>query len=148
MKTRFKTLPVPKGRKTAAILLIEDNPGDIVLVQEALKELEFDVCLGVVSNSDDAMDYLTKRGNYPDAPDPDLVILDINLPRKNGLDFLRDLKHREDLRDIPVVVFTTSRSNKDILKTYSLGGVCLITKPLGFYEFMESVRSIITNLVR
>lgn len=143
----MKTNTVARGRKTAQILLIEDNPGDIVLVQEALRENGSGIRLDVVTNVDEAMDYLYRRNHYEDVSKPGLIILDVNLPKKNGLELLQEIKNEPGLKDIPVVVFTTSRSDKDILKTYGLGGACLITKPLGFYEYMECVKSITSGLM-
>lgn len=143
----MQTITVERNTRMYNILLVEDNPGDIVLVQEAIKEGKYQVNLDVVRDGAEAMVYLEQNGLPGNPGRPDLIILDINLPKTNGLDILQEIKQDPSLKDISVVVFTTSRSNKDILRTYGLGGVCLITKPLGFYEYMESIKSMIAHLL-
>ncbi len=143
----MNTLEVTEKSKTFEVLLVEDNLADIALVQEALREVDVNVNLSVAKDGVKAMEYLLKNGSYSDAPNPDLVILDINLPKKYGREVLNDMKNNASLKYVPVVVFTSSRSHKDVVKTYGLGAVCLITKPLGFYEFVESVKSTISNFL-
>jgi CheY-like chemotaxis protein len=130
------------------ILLVEDSKGDIILVQEALQECEVPVRLHVVENGFDAAAFLTRAGSYSDVPRPDLILLDINLPSKNGLELLADLKKNRELESIPVAVFTSSQSHHDIMKAYGLGASLFVTKPMGFYEFIKSIRSIISSLLR
>src|SRR5437773_1966402 len=100
------------------ILLVEDNRGDVILVQEALKEQAPRANLNVVDNGSKAVEYLQRQPPYGNAPKPNLVILDLNLPKKNGLEILKEMKANEELKSIPVAVFTTSRSHDDILNTY------------------------------
>ncbi len=134
--------------KAFEVLLIEDNQADIVLVQEALKEVNKNIRLSVVKDGEEALDYLHKKKIYTHVSNPDLVILDINLPRKGGFEVLQIIKEDPGLKPIPVVVFTSSGSQKDILRTYGLGGLCMLTKPLGFYEFMESIKSITSSFLK
>src|SRR5262245_28283642 len=141
------TQNLERDAQVSQVLLIEDNPSDVVLVQESLKESNIQVKLNVVLDGTQAMDYLRRNEPFQDAPVPHLIILDINMPKVNGLEVLQEIKADPLLKHIPVVVLTTSRSDKDILKTYGLGATCFITKPLGFYEFMESVKSIVGNFL-
>src|SRR5271157_1982892 len=100
------------------ILLIEDDAADVMLMEEAFKEVKIETNIQVVNNGDDAMDFLYKRGNYADAARPDLVMLDLNMPRKDGREVLAEIKSDPSLKTIPVIVLTTSRSREDILKSY------------------------------
>lgn len=138
---------VRKSGASQEILLIEDNLGDVVLVREALKEVSINVRLNVVEDGLQAMDYLQRKGSYRTASVPDLILLDINLPKKNGMEILKEIKDDPKLRHIPIVVLTTSRSDKDIVKTYGLGASCFVSKPIGYSEFMESVRSVVQNFL-
>lgn len=124
------------------VLLVEDDPGDVDLTREALKEAKVMVNLTVVEDGEEAITYLRKEGPYANAVRPDLILLDLNLPRKDGREVLRVLKSDMILRTIPVVILTTSQANADILETYGLGGNCYVTKPVGFEEFSKVVRSI------
>ena len=124
------------------ILLVEDNPGDARLAQEALKEGRMTSRLKVVVDGVEAMAYLRSEGQYTGAPRPNLVLLDLNLPRKDGRQVLAELKADDDLRRIPVVVLTTSQAEQDILRSYDLHANCYITKPVDLDRFISVVRSI------
>jgi CheY-like chemotaxis protein len=124
------------------ILLVEDNPGDVDLTIEALKDGKVRNRLSVVEDGVAAMAFLRREGKYADAPRPDVILLDLNLPRKDGREVLAEIKEDEQLRRIPVVVLTTSSSEKDILKSYDLHANCYITKPVDLEQFMEVVRAI------
>ncbi len=128
--------------KPVNILLVEDNPGDIRLTQEAFKEGRVGNNLSVVRDGLEAMSYLRKEGVYSDAKKPDLILLDLNLPKKNGSEVLAEVKSDEELKKIPIVVLTTSDAEKDILKTYNLHVNCYIKKPVDFEEFIKVVRAI------
>ncbi len=116
--------------KPIDILLVEDNPGDVRLTQEALKEAKVKNDLYVVSDGVDAMAFLRKQGAYKDVPRPDMILLDLNLPKKNGHEVLREIKSDDDLKRIPVVMLTISKAEEDILKSYNLYANCFITKML------------------
>jgi CheY-like chemotaxis protein len=124
------------------ILLIEDSEGDVRLVQEALKEGKLHNRLFVARDGVEGMDFLLKRGKHQDAVRPDLILLDLNMPKKDGREVLGEIKQHEDLKRIPVVILTTSNSEADILKTYNLHANCYIVKPLNLEEFIRVVRSI------
>jgi CheY-like chemotaxis protein len=124
------------------VLLVEDNPGDIDLTREALKEGKISIHLNVVKDGEEAMKYLQRRPPYFEAPRPDLILLDLNLPKKDGREVLGEIKSDNELKTIPVVILTTSEAETDILRTYGLGANCYITKPVGFPEFIKVVRSI------
>lgn len=124
------------------ILLVEDNLGDIRLTEEALKEGLVDNRLNVCRNGEDALAFLRREEEYSAAPRPDLILLDLNLPRKDGRELLTEIKGDEDLRRIPVVVLTTSRSEDDIVRSYDLQANCYIHKPVDLPRFLELVRSI------
>lgn len=128
--------------KIIDILLVEDNSGDVRLAQEALKESKVKNQLHVVTDGVEATDFLFKRNDYKDAPRPDLIILDLNIPKKHGHEVLAEVKADEDLKRIPVIILTTSKAEEDILKTYNLHANCYITKPLDFDKFMEVIKSI------
>ena len=122
------------------ILLVEDNPGDVRLTVEALKEGKVHNHLSVVSDGVEAMSFLHREGRYTDAPRPDVVLLDLNLPRKDGREVLAEIKGDERLRRIPVVVLTTSKAEQDILRSYDLGVNSYITKPVSFQGLAEALR--------
>jgi len=124
------------------ILLVEDNPGDVRLAREGLSECKIRNNLHVVDDGVKAMAFLRRQDEYARAPRPDLVLLDLNLPRKDGREVLREVKEDEKLRTIPVVVLTTSKAEVDILKSYSLHANCYVTKPMGLEQFLDVVRSI------
>lgn len=128
--------------KTVDILLVEDNPGDVRLAQEALKEAKVKNELHVVVDGVEAMAFLRQQGKYSEAPRPDLILLDLNLPRKSGREVLAEIKTDPNLRRIPVVVLTVSRSEDDIVGCYDHHANCYVTKPLDFNQFMQITRSI------
>ncbi|AHJ31130.1 response regulator [Nodularia spumigena CS-584] len=124
------------------VLLVEDNPGDAELTRIALEDSKISVNLNVVEDGVEAMAFLQKQGNYANAPHPDIVLLDLNLPKKDGREVLAEIKADKKLRRIPVVVLTTSQSEEDILKAYNLSANCFITKPVDFDQFVKIVQSI------
>ena len=124
------------------ILLVEDNPGDVRLAREGLSECKIRNNLHVVDDGVKALAFLRRQDGYAKAPRPDIVLLDLNLPRKDGREVLREVKEDENLRTIPVVVLTTSKAEEDILKSYSLHANCYVTKPMGLQQFLDVVRSI------
>lgn len=128
--------------KPARILLVEDNPGDVRLTMEALKEDKILNELSVVKDGVEAMDFLRRKGPYADAPRPDLVLLDLNIPKKNGREVLAEIKSDESLRRIPVVILTVSKAEEDILKSYDLHANCYISKPIDFDQFIKVVKTI------
>ena len=124
------------------ILLVEDNPGDVRLTQEAFKENKLLNHLSVVWDGEEAMAFLRQEGEYANAERPDLILLDLNLPKKDGREVLAEVKADEDLRRIPVVVLTTSSAEQDILKSYNLHANCYITKPVDLDQFIKIVKTI------
>ncbi len=132
------------------ILLVEDNPGDVNLTRialadsswQTLRDREINVNLSVVADGVEAMDFLHRQGEYHQAIQPDLILLDWNLPRKNGREVLVEIKADEKLRRIPVVVLTTSQAEEDILRAYNLHANCYITKPVDFNRFVQIIQSI------
>ena len=124
------------------VLLVEDNPGDVRLTKEALKEGKLLNQLTVVSDGVEALSFLRKEGIYADALQPELILLDLNLPKKDGREVLAEIKADPNLRRIPVVVLTTSSSEEDILRIYDLHANCYITKPVDLEQFMGVVKSI------
>lgn len=124
------------------VLLVEDNPGDVRLTKEALKEGKLLNQLTVVGDGVEALSFLRKEGRYVDAVQPELILLDLNLPKKDGREVLAEIKADPNLRRIPVVVLTTSSSEEDILKIYDLHANCYITKPVDLEQFMGVVKSI------
>jgi CheY-like chemotaxis protein len=124
------------------ILMVEDNPGDVRLTQEALRAAKMLNNLHVVEDGEAALDYLYQRGQYAMAARPDLVLLDLNLPKKDGREVLAVIKSDDMLKSIPVVVLTTSHAEADILRAYNLNANCYVTKPVDFKRFTEIVRTI------
>ena len=124
------------------ILLVEDNPGDIRLTQEVLKEGKVYNTLSVVENGVQAISFLKKENEYQDVQTPDLILLDLNLPKKDGREVLFDIKNDPDLKKIPVVVLTTSQAEEDILKVYDLNANCFISKPVDLGQFIDVIKSI------
>ena len=121
------------------ILMAEDSPSDAELAREALKNGKLSNRINIVTNGADALDFLFKRGKFVDAPVPDLILLDINMPIKNGFEVLTEIKKDERLRRIPVVMLTTSEDEQDVLKSYDMQASCYITKPVNFQRFQEIV---------
>ena len=124
------------------ILLVEDSPSDAELTVEALKEARVRNRLSIVEDGVEAMQYLRHEGRFADMPRPDLIMLDLNLPRKDGREVLCEIKADDNLRLIPVVVLTTSRAEQDVLQAYQLNANCYITKPVDFEQFLNVIRSI------
>jgi chemotaxis family two-component system response regulator Rcp1 len=128
--------------KLVYILLVEDNPGDVELVREALSDSKMRNEMHVATDGIEASDFLKREGKYAAAPRPDLILLDLNLPKKNGRELLQEIKSDPDLKFIPVVVLTSSKAEEDIIRSYNLHANCYITKPVDFEQFMKVVRSI------
>ncbi len=124
------------------ILLVEDSPSDTDLTLEALKDFKVRNHVSVVDDGVKAMQFLRRQAPYEQAPRPDLIMLDLNLPRKDGREVLAEIKTDDDLKSIPIVVLTTSRAEQDILRAYQLNANCYITKPVDFNQFLDVVRSI------
>lgn len=128
--------------KPVEVLLVEDDPGDVLMTREAFEENKVANNLTVVSDGVEAMAYLRKEGEHAEAPTPDLVLLDLNLPRMDGREVLAAMKSDEELRRIPVVVLTTSEAEEDVLRSYSLHANAYVTKPVDFERFIDVVRQI------
>jgi CheY-like chemotaxis protein len=124
------------------ILLVEDNPGDVRLTFEALKENKVHNNLHVAEDGAEAMKFLRREGKYTDAPRPDLIVLDLNLPKMDGFEVLEEIKSDQILKRIPVVILTTSQADQDIIKSYNLHANCYVTKPFGMKQFVEVIRAI------
>lgn len=124
------------------ILLVEDSPGDVRLTREAFKDAKALVSLHVTTDGEEAMAFLKHEGKYSSKPRPDIVLLDLNLPKKDGRTVLAEIKENPSLRTIPVVVLTTSNSEADVLKSYSLHANCYIAKPVDLDGFLKVVKSI------
>jgi len=123
------------------VLLVEDNPGDVRLTEEAFNEGRINNTLHVATTGEEAMEFLHQRGEYEDAPRPHLVLLDLNLPGKDGHEVLEDIRAAEDLQRIPVIVLTSSKAEEDVVRSYELSTNAYLTKPIGPDEFLELVRS-------
>ncbi len=130
------------GRSPVEILLVEDNPGDERLTREALREGKVYHNLHWVKDGVQAMEFLRRQGKYASVPRPDIVLLDLNLPKKDGREVLEEIKTDEDLKRIPVVVLTTSKAEEDVLRTYNLHANCYVTKPVDLEKFIVVVKSI------
>jgi chemotaxis family two-component system response regulator Rcp1 len=128
--------------KPVEILIVEDNPGDVRLAREGFSECKIRNNLHVVDDGVKAMAFLRQQGEYAKTPRPDLILLDLNLPKKDGREVLREIKEDASLRLIPVVILTTSKAEEDIVKTYSLHANCYVTKPLALKQFVQVVKSI------
>jgi two-component system, chemotaxis family, response regulator Rcp1 len=124
------------------ILLVEDNPGDVRLTIEALREGKVHNHLSVAIDGVQALQFLRREGEFADASRPDVILLDLNLPKKDGREVLAEIKGDESLRRIPVVILTTSKAEEDILRSYALHANCYVTKPVDLEQFMTVVRSI------
>ena len=131
----MKSLPVN-------VLLVEDNPGDARLTMEAFREAKVRNDVRVVTDGVEALAFLRREDKYANAPRPDLILLDLNLPRKDGREVLEEIKSDENLRRIPVAILTTSRAERDILSSYDLHANCFVSKPVDFEEFIRVVRGI------
>ena len=128
--------------KAVKILLIEDNPGDVRLTIEALKEAKIMNSMHVADDGIEALSFLKKEGIYKDKPRPDLIILDLNLPKKDGREVLGEIKSDDSLKQIPIVILTTSEAEEDIIKSYELHANCYITKPVDMEQFIKVVKSV------
>jgi len=128
--------------RPAHVLLVEDNPDDIELTLEALKDSKLSIEIDVVSNGVAAMDFLRRKGEYADKTRPDLVLLDLNLPLMDGREVLKAIREDQEFTDLPVVVLTTSEDEGDIHKAYKLHANCYITKPVDFVRFTEIIRQV------
>jgi CheY-like chemotaxis protein len=133
--------PKPAGQPIE-VLLVEDDPGDVLLIREAFDFNKVHNNLNVVSDGEQALDYLRGTGDYGGRTRPDLVLLDLNLPRKDGREVLAEVKSDPDLRTIPIVVLTTSEAEEDVLKSYQLHANAYVTKPVDFERFVSIVRQI------
>ena len=130
------------SNRPVEILLVEDNPGDERLTREALKEGKVYSNLHWVKDGVEAMEFLRREGRYKDVPRPDIILLDLNLPKKDGREVLQDIKNDDALKRIPVVVLTTSKAEEDVLRTYNLHANCYVTKPVDLEKFIVVVKSI------
>ena len=128
--------------KPVEVLLVEDDPGDVLMTREAFEEFKVRNNLNVVSDGEEAMAYLRREGEYADAARPDLVLLDLNLPRMDGRQVLAAIKGDDELASIPVVVLTTSEAEEDVLRSYRLHANAYVTKPVDFERFIDIVRRI------
>lgn len=131
-----------KELKPIEILLVEDNPGDVRLVREALRNGKVRNVMEVVPDGVEAIAFLRRQGKYTNVFRPDLILLDLNLPRKGGLEVLKDIKDDEDLKRVPVVVLTTSQAEQDIIKSYNLHANAYVTKPVDLDQFISVVKAI------
>lgn len=124
------------------VLLVEDDPGDVLLIREAFEDNKVANRLHVVADGVEALDFMRQNGEHADAPRPDLVLLDLNLPRKDGREVLAEVKTDDALRTIPIVVLTTSQAEEDVLRSYDLHANAYVTKPVDFDRFIGVVRQI------
>lgn len=124
------------------VLLVEDNPGDAYLTRDTLEQSKLLIEIAVSTDGEDALDYLLSRGNYVGVALPDLIVLDLNLPKLGGRELLAEMKRHEQLQRIPVVVLTSSDAEKDVVMSYKLGASCYVTKPVGLEAFQAIVKSI------
>jgi len=132
----------PKLFHQVEILLVEDNPADVLMTRSAFEDFKLNNALHVVEDGVEALAFLHSQGAFTGSPRPDLIMLDLNLPRKNGREVLAEIKNDPQLRNIPVVVLTTSSSEKDVFQAYDLHANCYIVKPVGFTSFVEAIKSI------
>jgi CheY-like chemotaxis protein len=124
------------------VLLVEDDPGDVLMTREAFEHNKIRNVLHVVTDGEQALQFLHRAGDYADVPRPGLILLDLNLPRKDGLEVLAELKADPVLRVIPVVILTTSQAEEDILRSYALHANAYVSKPVDFERFMDVIRQI------
>ena len=135
-------MTVQGGFRAIEILMVEDSPTDVLMAREALQQAKLLNNLSVTENGVEAMAFLRKEGRYSGAPRPDLIFLDLNMPRKDGREVLQELKADPQLKFIPVVILTTSKAEEDIVKSYGLHANCYITKPVDFERFAEVVQTV------
>ena len=136
------TDPTTWSPQPIEVLLVEDNPGDIRLTREALEEAKMRNRLNVVRDGEEAMEYLRREGDHGDTVRPDLVLLDLNLPKMSGMEVLEEMKSDPALRKIPVVILTTSEAEEDVIRGYELQASAYVTKPVGLDRFIEVVQAI------
>ena len=134
--------PPPSDAKPIEVLLVEDDPGDTLMIKEAFEDNKVRNRLTCVTDGVEALEYLRREGDNSDAPRPDLVLLDLNLPRKDGREVLAEIKSDDELSTIPVVVLTTSAAEEDVLRSYKLHANAYVTKPVDFDRFIDVVRQI------
>lgn len=139
---RGTTLTTINYNRPVEILLVEDNEIDVRFTKRALKQGKVLNNLSIASDGEEAMDFLYQRNGFADSPRPDIILLDLNMPRKDGREVLTDIKTDESLMQIPVVVLTTSEAEQDVLSSYSLHANCYITKPVDFVKFVDVIRSL------
>jgi len=135
-------MPECGNSKVIDVLLVEDDEGDVLMTKEAFEYYKINNRLHVVTDGEQALHFLRKLGPYADAPRPGLILLDVNLPRRSGLEVLAEIKQDPDLLVIPVVMLTTSRAEEDILRSYSLHANAFVTKPVDFEHFIDAVKQI------
>ncbi|MEO5837353.1 MAG: response regulator [Acidimicrobiales bacterium] len=135
-------MPEPQSSRPIEVLLVEDDPGDVLITQEAFSDYRIANRLTVVSNGEDAIAYLRKQGRFAGVATPDLVLLDLNLPRRDGREVLREMKQDAELRRTPVVVLTTSEAEEDVIAAYDLHANAYVRKPVDFHQFVAAVRAI------
>ena len=135
-------MSVPEAGTPIEVLLVEDDPGDVLMTQEAFEEHKVGNRLTVVSDGAEALAYLRREGQYAEAVRPDLILLDLNLPRRDGREVLEEIKKDADLCQIPVVVLTTSQADEDIVRSYQLHANAYVTKPVDFERFISVIRQI------
>ena len=131
------------ARELVEILLVEDNPVDVLVTKEAIQNDSDRIRLTVLDDGKEALDYLYKRGNYEEAARPHLILLDLNVPKKDGKEILEEIKQDTLLLDIPVIILTTSESDTDVAMTYALHANCFVSKPAHFDEYLKVLRSIV-----
>jgi chemotaxis family two-component system response regulator Rcp1 len=132
----------PRLNNPIEILLVEDNPGDVRLIKEVFKDAKIYNAMQVAYDGETAMEILRRKGEYMDGSYPDLILLDLNLPKKDGREVLREIKEDDNLKCIPVVILTTSNAEEDLIETYKMNANCYITKPVDLDQFINVVKSI------
>ncbi len=133
---------VDQTARQIEILLVEDNEGDVGLVEEVFQEAKIRNNLNIAEDGEEAMLFLRKEGKFSDVPSPDIILLDLNLPGKDGREVLKEIKEDNELKRIPVVILTTSKAEEDVLKSYNLHANSYITKPVDFDQFLKVIKSI------
>ena len=135
-------MPDSSPPRPIEVLLVEDDPGDVLMTREAFADYKIANNLSVVTNGEDAIAYMRKEGQFADVTTPDLVLLDLNLPRRNGREVLLEIKADPDLRRVPVVILTTSEADEDVAAAYDLHANAYVRKPVDFEQFVTAVRAI------
>jgi CheY-like chemotaxis protein len=135
-------IPQNTNLETIDILLVEDNPGDIDLTREALEEAKVSNRLHVVEDGEQALDFVFRRGRFADAPRPDLILLDLNLPKRDGREVLEEIRTDANVTEIPILILTSSQAEEDIARAYRLHANCYIAKPVNFVQFLKMIHTI------